>query len=245
VVVLSCFVRPALAAVLAVLFWAGPAAAGTLFVLTDSSGLSAEVEFTLIDPTTLEVRARNTSTGVPVGFSNSDQLLTGISWDFGHPGFNGDAMITGGTVLTGPSSASVNFDITNVGANADVSGEWTYGNMDGTGLLTNFISASISGPGTTVFGGANLDGPVDPDGPQGGLVADPILVPLGGLGAIQDEIVATLSLDMAVADLSFLTENGVRVEFGSDAFFITVPEPATAGMVALGLLGLLAAPRRR
>jgi hypothetical protein len=242
---LSIFVRRSLAPVLAALLWAGPAAAGTLFVLTDSSGLSAEVEFTLIDPTTLEVRAKNTSTGVPVGFSNADQLLTGISWDFGNPGFNGDAMITGGTVLTGPTSASVNFDIMNVGANADVGGEWTFANMDGTGLLTNFISASIAGAGTTPFGGANLDGPVSTDGPQAGLVADPILVPLAGLGAIQDEIVATLTLDVAVSDLSFLTENGVRVEFGSDAFFITVPEPATAGLLALGLLGLAAAGRRR
>lgn len=242
---LFCARRLAVLIALSLSLAAGSASAGTLFVLSDPSGLSAEVEFTLIDPTTLEVRAKNTSTGVPGGFSNSDQLLTGISWDFNPPGLSGNTSITGGTVMTGPTSASVNFSILNVGANADVSGEFAYGNMDGTGLLPNFIAATIGGPMTTPFGGANLDGPVSIDGPQAGLIADPALVPLGGLGAIEDEIIATLNLSDAIADLAFLNTTGVRVEYGSDAFFITVvPEPATFSLLAGGLM-LLAAARRR
>jgi hypothetical protein len=217
-------------------------ALGDLIILEDpsGSGLAAEVEFTLINPTTLEVRARNTSTGVPGGFSNSDQILTGISWDFGLPGDNpGDVSITGGTVFTGPSSASVNFDVTNVGANADVSGEWGYSNSNNTGLFQNFITATQSQ--STAFGGANLDGPPNIDGPQGGMVADPMMVPLGGLGAIQDEIIATLTLDSALANLDFLDENLVRVEFGSNAAFITIPAPGAAllAMIGLGTVGLI------
>lgn len=220
------------------------ASANILIHFSDPSGLAAEAEFTILNPTTLQIRLRNTSTGVPLGFDSADQLLTGLSWDFGHPGFNGDIMITGGTVLTGPTSSSLNFDITNVGPNADVGGEWGYGNMDGTGALTNFISGNEAQ--STVFGGPNRDGPVGIDGPQAGLVASPVLVPLGGLGAIQDEIVATLTLSgelTKAALLHDLQSNGVRVEFGSDAAFIEVPAPAAAGM--LGIAGLIATRRRR
>ncbi len=220
-----------------------PATASVIFKFNDplGSGLAAEAEFTLLNPTTLEVRLRNTSTGVPFGFDTSDQILTAISWDFGAPGFNGDPWIISGTVVIGPTSQSLNFDTGSYGPGTDVSGEWGYGNMDGTGLLANFISASR--PESTPFGGANLDGPIAIDGPQGGLVANPVLVPLGGQGAIQDEIIATLTLDGAISDLGFLNQNLVRIEFGSDAFFITVPEPGTVAL--LGLAGLLGLRRRR
>ncbi|MCH7720867.1 MAG: PEP-CTERM sorting domain-containing protein [Planctomycetes bacterium] len=211
------------------------ASASELVLFSDPSGLSAEAEFSLLDDgMTLEVRLRNTSTDVPDGFDNSDQILTGISWDFGEPGFNSDPEITGGTVRTGPNSMSINFDILDVGPDEDVSGEWGFGNMDGTGALTNFITAN--NPVASPFGGQNLDGPVSIDGPQGGVVGVPILIDLGGLGAIQDEIIATLTLSEALDDLGFLTDNGARVEFGSDAFFI--PEPASLGLLLLGAVAL-------
>lgn len=216
------------------------ASASVTFTFEDDSGLGAEAVFTLLDEgMTLEVRLRNTSTDVPDGFSNSDQILTGISWDFGEPGFNSDPEITGGTVVTGPDSMSINFDIMDVGANADVMGEWGFGNMDGTGALTNFITATHSL--STPFGGENLDGPVNIDGPQGGLVGVPILIDLGGLGVIQDEVIATLILSGdPVENLDFMFDHGVRVEFGSDAFFITqtVPEPASLGLLLLGAVAL-------
>ncbi|MFG0305628.1 MAG: XDD4 family exosortase-dependent surface protein [Phycisphaerales bacterium JB040] len=211
------------------------------FYFVGADGLSAEAEFTLINPTTLEVRLKNTSTGVPSGFSNSDQLLTGVSWDFGAPGQGiGDNTITGGSVVIGPSSASVDFDTGSYGAGTDVSGEFAYGNMDGTGLLENFFSTNTAQ--ATPFGGANLDGPVNIDGPQPGLISNAFSLPLGGLGAIRDEVIATLTLSQALADTSFL-QNGVRVEFGSDAYFITVPAPTSAAL--LGLAGLVGARRRR
>jgi len=213
-------------------------AQGQLFTFTDVSGLSAEAEFSLINPTTVEIRLQNTSTGVPMGFTSADQLLTAVSWDAGMPGLNvGDPMITGGSVVIGPTSMSLNFDTGSYGAGTDVSGEWGYGNMDGTGLLWNMVSTVTAG--TMMFPGANLDGPVGTDGPQAGLVADPILVSLGGLGAVQDEIIITVTLDQAIANLGILTDNGVRIEFGSDAFFIPTP----ASVLVLGVLGL--ARRRR
>jgi hypothetical protein len=218
---------------------------GYFFVFSDPSGLSATAEFTLVNPTTLVVCVKNTSTGVPGGFSNSDQILTGISWDFGSPGFNGDVMITGGSVATGPTSFSVNFDITNVGSNADVSGEYGYGNMDGTGALTNFVSTNTAL--ATPFGGANLDATVNIDGPQAGLISSAFSLPLGGLGAIQDEICATLTLSFAYTDAQLLADlenNGVRVEFGSDAAFIFIPAPGALALLAAGAFFGLARRRR-
>lgn len=229
----------------AVVFLAASSAhAGYLFQVSHASGLGAEAEFTLLNPTTLELRYRNLSTGVPNGFDESDQILSGVSWDFGHPGFNGDIVITGGTVVTGPTSMSINFDVANVGPNADVSGEFGYGNMDGTGALTNFVSSNTAL--ATPFGGANLDGPVDIDGPQGGLVANPPVVPLAGLGAIQDEVIATLTLSDPYTDAELLADllgNGVRFEFGSDATFIDFPAPG-ASTLLIGA-GLVWARRRR
>ncbi len=213
------------------------ASASELFVLTDPSGLSAEAEFTLINPTTLEVRLRNTSTDVPDGFDSSDQILTGVSWDFGQVGIHAsDPEITGGSVLIGAASQSLNFSTGSYGAGHDVSGEYGFGNANGSGALINFVSGNTAG--ATPFGGPNLDGPANIDGPQGGLVANPALVALGGLGAIQDEIVATLTLDQALSDLQFLYDNFVRVEFGSDAAFITTPEPGTLALLVLGGLAL-------
>jgi hypothetical protein len=230
-----------------VVFAATDLARGSIiYNLSDVSGLSAEVEFDLPNATTLTIRLKNTSTGVPGGFDSADQLLTGVSWDFGHPGFNGDSMITGGSVIIGPSSASMNFTTGLYGPGFDVSGEWGYGNMDGTGALTNFLSANAAQG--TPLGGVNLDGPANIDGPQGGLVANPVLVSLGGLGAIQNEIFATLSLSdpITLQELEDdLEGNFVRVEFGSDAHFIMTPDPATIGLVTLGSLAIFRRSRRQ
>lgn len=221
------------------------ASAGVVLTFTDVSGLSAEAEFTLIDPTTVEIRLRNTSTGVPGGFDSSDQLLTGLSWDSGAVGIDGALNITGGSAAIGATSASVNFSTGAYGPGADIGGEWGFGNMNGTGALVNMISGNTAG--ITAFGGANLDGPASLDGPQGGLVADPMLVSLGGLGAIQDEILVTIDLSASISDIFDLFGDlqQARVEFGSDAHFITIDVPAPGALATLGLgFGLLARRRR-
>lgn len=210
-------------------------ATADLLLFSDASGLSGEAEFTITGLNEMQIRLRNTSTGLPDGFGSADQILTSIAWDFG----GGGQSIIGGSVLTGANSASVNFSIANVGANADVSGEYGFGNGGATGLLDNFVSGNTAG--ATPFGGANLDGPVSLNGPQGGLVSMNDLLDLGGLGAIRDEIVITVQTSQVLADLSFL-DAGATIEFGSDAAFLTtVPAP---GSIAL-LLGLGVARRRR
>ncbi|MBW7906041.1 MAG: hypothetical protein LC135_17265 [Phycisphaerae bacterium] len=216
-----------------------PAArAGEIFMFSHESGLAAVAEFSLLNQTTLEVRLQNTSTGAPVTFAAADQLLTGVSWDFGQPGnTSGDPRISGGAVRIGTTSHALDFDAGAFGPGADVSGEFGYGNAGGSGMLTNFISAT--GARATRFSGANLDGPLALNGPQGGLAALPAVLPLGGLGAIQNEVVATLTLTKPVTSLSFLQANSVRVEFGSDAKFITVPEPVVlAALLAPSLIWL-------
>lgn len=220
----------------------GAPAQADILNFTDPSGLSAEAEFTMINATTVQIRLRNTSTGVPIGFSNSDQILTGLSWDAGLPGDNpGDPSITGGSAEIGANSASVNFDTGNYGPGTDIGGEWGYGNVGNSGAMQNAVSGNTAG--ITPFGGANLDGSPNLNGPQGGLVASPILVPMGGLGAIEDEIMIEITLDTAISGLSDLIGNGARVEFGSDAAFITViPAPGVFGLLAPVAL---AATRRR
>ena len=220
--------------------------AGLVLIFDDGSGLSAEAEFTLLGAgDVLEIRLKNISTSIPNGFGASDQLLTGISWDFGHIGFNGDVMITGGTVATGSSSSSINFSISNVGPNSDVSGEYGYGNMDGTGALPNFVSGNAAQ--AIPFGGANLDGPVVINGPQAGLLSSLASISLGGLGAIQDEIITTLSLSEALISESEIIGllGEARVEFGSDAHFIQIPIPTPGSMAPLCLAGIFAWRRRR
>lgn len=217
-----------------------------VFVFSDPGlpGLSAEAEFSLPTPDTLVIRLSNTSTAAPGGIDNAGQILTGISFDLGVPGYDCDCdpMILDGTVVIGPGSASINFNTGSYGPGYDVSGEWGYGNTDGTGALANFASSNAAV--ATPFGGPNLDGPSSVDGPQGGVVASPPVVALGGLGAISNEVIITLSLSEALANLDFLYQNGVRVEFGSDAAFITiVPEPAGVALMALG--GTLLVSRRR
>ena len=218
---------------------AQPAYSSLIYTFTDASGLAAEAEFTVLNPTTLQIRLRNTSTGLPGGFDNSDQLLTGLSWDFGLAGSNvGDIFITGGGALIGPTSASDNFSTGAYGAGTDIGGEWGYGNGGMSGNIQNFISGNQSG--TTAFGGANLDGPLVLDGPQGGLVSNSFSLALGGLGAIRDELVATVTLSAAYSEAQLqldIQNHGVQVEFGSDAAFIKVPAPGARLLCGLAGLG--------
>lgn len=241
-----------IAALLLASVWCAPAAGALItaeFDLTgslapglDPGGLSARAVFSLDpgSPMELGIELTNTSTGVPAGFDNGDQLLTAISFDFGGPGeAAGDPQILSGSVAIGPGGRSVNFDSVDeqLGPGADVSGEWGYGNGGGSGLLANMVSSSSSG--TTAFGGENLDGPKSLDGPQGGICTDPPLVAIGGLGAVADTVVITLVLDSPLADLGFLADNGVLAEFGSDAAFLIppsdpVPEPVLLPLLAAG-----------
>jgi hypothetical protein len=203
----------------------------------DPDGLSAQANFTLISPTILTIELTNTSTGVPTGFDNSDQILTGLSFDLGGP------TITAGTVIIGPGSRSINFSeiSTQLGPDDDVSCEWGYGNIGSTNMMLNMVSTNTSHMTRFDESDNNLDGPYNIDGPRSGLVAldtdDLPLIDIGGLGAIGDSIIITLTLSDGLTNYDFL-DNGIIAEFGSDAAFL-VPEPATIILLGLGTMVLL------
>lgn len=216
-------------------------AQGVTVSAADVSGLAAEAEFSITGPTQITVRLKNISTGGPAGWTGAALILTGVSWDFGAMGVApGDLAIVSGSVAIGPTSQSINFDAGVFGPGANVSGEYGYGNSPSGLSFPNFVSALQAG--STPFGGPNLDNTVNLDGPQGGLVANPIVASLGGLGAIQNEIIATLNLSGPITNLDFVNR-GVRFEFGSDALFITTPTPGSMACLIIG--GAMVARRRR
>ncbi len=210
------------------------------------NGLSARAIFILDtdNPTELKIQLFNTSIGLPGGFDNSDQMLTTISFDLAEPGYDEHPQIIGGAVTIGDDGQSINFD--NVAqqllSGADVTGEWGYGNNYGNGMLANFVTATRSG--ATAFGGANLDGPRNLDGPQAGIITEPALLGIGGLGAIANTVNITLTLESEIYDLAFVRQNLVMVEFGSDAAFLTTPEPVTVVMLDLSSMVFLIKSKR-
>jgi hypothetical protein len=231
-------------------------------------GLNAEATFTIVDATHLNVLLTNTSTAQPLilagcpngttcpSGNNGNQLLTGLGFDLPGP-----LTISGGSAAIGPGSASLNFD--NVGsqlsAGADVSVEWGFANgvtftaslfptspPFSTQTMANYFS-TIAAQTTEfqVVDGThpNLDGPDGLGGPQAGLVANPVLYPLGGLGAIQNSALFHLTLaGGTLPNLDSFDPNTVRFEFGSALIFGTpggdTPEPATLVLLGSGLAGL-------
>lgn len=237
------------AAAMAAAALASQASASTVN-FSDPSGLSAQASFALLNGgSTLQIALRNTSTGAPAGFSGADHLLTSVAFNL-----NGVSIVgNGSTVHLGAASQSVNFYSFH-GPGSNVSGEFGFGNSGTTGFENhpNFVSSS-SGGSPTRFNGPNLHGPPSGslNGPQGGLVSGAHLGSIGSHAAINDEVIMTLNLSSALADLSFLN-NGVRIEFGSDRMFldgstttvVLIPLPASAAMAGLGL-GIVGLRRRR
>ncbi|RMF94377.1 MAG: PEP-CTERM sorting domain-containing protein [Candidatus Schekmanbacteria bacterium] len=214
---------------------------------SDPSGLSAEAEFSVVD-SKLQIILTNNSSGVPIGFDNGDQLLTSVAFDLPSGVF-----ISGGRAFINTGSISENFDriSSQLTEGADVSVEWGYGNSSQTGFgsSNNFISTMKSGTTPFVYATSktNLDGPINLDGPQAGLTNG--VIPLGGLGAINNSIIVKLDIGgidlslMSNADstLSYIASHNVVFEWGSDASFgfgsttFPVPEPSTSLLFLCGL----------
>ncbi|MBI5376015.1 MAG: PEP-CTERM sorting domain-containing protein [Candidatus Schekmanbacteria bacterium] len=232
------------------------------FSFSEASGRSASASIDVIGGQ-LVIVLSNTSTGAP-DTNAANSLLTALYFDLPD-----SASITGGTVLISPESYTENFKTKTGGAisltgGADVSSEYGFGN-NGDEILTaqlpagdpaiehvNFFSAmqTHTTPFLMIPPGTNLDGTINLDGPQGGLTNN--AVDLGGLGAICNSVTANLNImgvdlnnpESASSTLSYIFQDGITFEFGSDIYFYSttyippVPEPSTMLMVLLGLIGL-------
>ena len=141
-------------------------------------------------------------------------------------------------------------------AGGDVSTEWGFGKSTagqccpGFESLSDWVSTNTAG--TTQFTAGNLGGAAGLDGPDYGLVANTIFVPLidpddgTPKRAIQNSATFALSLTGGtLSDLNFLVDNSAVVEFGSDAAFVPIPEPATLLLLSSGLAGVGILARRR
>lgn len=209
--------------------------ADLIWTWDNNEGLSAYATVSQADSDTLRIVVENTSTAWPswMPADSSNQILTSISFEL-----PAGLEIVGGSAILGDGAVTIDFDDvgSQLSAGDDVSGEWGFGNDGGkVNLARNFITAMTNH--STAFGGANLDGPSNLNGPQGGLVANPLLFSLGGLGAIRGPVVFELHIN-GQFDLLQVTRG--NIEFGSDAAFVgpgtveQVPEPTTATLLALG-----------
>lgn len=229
----------------ALVLTASAAQAATLVEYEDG-GLAATALFSLEDSgSTLVIELTNTSIA-PFGGSNAsaNMVLSSINFDLG------SVSITGGSVSLAGSSTIVKNASGAWGTQASVNlnGEYGYSNTGignapspVTNALNSVTSHSNGGMSVTTFTGVagGVGGGLD-----FGLVA-PTSSGFGGSHFVLDSVEIRLSLNSALADLSFL-ESGSYVEFGSDHLYVPggttfiVPEPSVgiAGAALLALAGI-------
>jgi hypothetical protein len=237
------------------LLWTSIPAEALLYVAP--TGQTATAEFTFASGSVLEIILTETTPAAASDISGAGAILTSIGFVLPDA-----AVIVGGDVIIASGSQSVGFDQGDVPQLTNVNGEWgaTIGGEAPIGLDSyEFDFVSSMGAHTTPFADVslnNLDGSASSlDGPQGGLLDDSAA--RGGLGVIDNSVFISLLLDANPSEvgnqpLSLEQQNAFLaslpassvVEYGSDAAFGQVPEPATMLLLGTGLVGLLGFRRK-
>ena len=202
------------------------------------AGLGARATFSL-SGTHLAILLENTSTGVPASFEVSDSLL--VSLGFNLPA--GVFIASGAAAQIGPGSAGLGSWSART-AGASVGEQWIWTNDFGGDLMESYaqvISTSSGQGGGTVTRFDGGSGTVS--GPFGGIATKPPMLTVPGSQPAVGNSIAfdlTLSSGLSAGQLAAVA-NASIVEFGSDARYLGVPEPAA---VVLALAGLVFARRR-
>jgi hypothetical protein len=196
------------------------------------NGLAAEGTFTL-NGTSLSVLLTNTSSGVPVDFDVASSLLVSVGMNL--PGVD---MLSGDAAVIGPGSVGLGV-WSDRSAGGSVAEEWLWTNDYGGDFMEtyrNVISTSNGQGGGTA---TRFDGECGGvDGPYGGMAAVPpvLQIPCSKY-AVSNSIRFDVTLSASLTDAQLqAAANSSIVEYGSDARYLGVPEPASLALLSLAAL---------
>jgi hypothetical protein len=241
----------------------GTAGAVPVSYLASSTGQTATADFSFISATQLQIIVTETTPAAAFTGDAAASILTGIGFHLP----DAVVIVLPGTVTISAGSSSVGFSFGDLGAGADVSGEWgaTIGGEANINSIGMFDFASTNEAQVTQFAGANRDGVAGLDGPQAGLLDDS--ANRGGLGVIDNSVTMLLTLDadpttggnqgltgaQQAAFLSLSSLAGSVVEYGSNDAFgrplfvngVQVTQPGSLVLLGLGLVAVAFVTRRR
>jgi hypothetical protein len=208
-----------------------------------------------------------TGTGVACATTEPAMNSDGCTVKMNHLTDTSTAAQNNGTPLPTFDSAAINFTEPSDGS---VSNEWGWETipLEGPfqpspgGLVTegsvNVVVAALQAATDQKFASGSTDDPTVLDGPEMGLLSASMAdSAAGGLNAIKSSVVIDIALSGTIpspGDLdTFINSNQVVLAFGSpnSSFDLSpegpapVAEPASLGLLAVGLLGTAAVRRRR